>query len=134
MKTVPSKSAIPAVILGAFFALPTLAANSASGTSHGTVSDHSVTSKSDANAGQAMDMMVRADTNKDGAVTKDEVQKLDPGLATHFDQADANHDGRLSLREFEKLLSYQDEATGRVGGTSGYTPRGSTAGGSSYRK
>ncbi|HSQ04015.1 MAG TPA: hypothetical protein VLN59_08270, partial [Burkholderiales bacterium] len=56
--------------------------------------------------GGAMDLMVRADTNKDGTVTKDEVQKLNPRLAGHFDQADANHDGKLSLKEFEKLLTY----------------------------
>ena len=159
MKADPRKSAVAVAIVSALIALPAFAAGYSSESSHSTTGDTSTkssgtarehsgsagksttsaqrsatsrTSKSSGeNVGGAMDMMVRADTNKDGAVTKDEVQKLNPKLSSHFDQADANHDGKLSFKEFEKLLTYQDEDASRVGSTSGHAPRSSTAGGSS---
>lgn len=50
-------------------------------------------------------MFKKADANTDGAVTKDELSAVDPGLSANFDKVDANKDGRLSLREFPGLFS-----------------------------
>jgi len=72
----------------------------------------------------AMNQMVRADVNKDGVVTRDELERIDPDLARRFDAADADHDGKLTLHEFETLRS------SNVGGTSGATATGSASGGS----
>ena len=60
----------------------------------------------------AMNQMVRADVNKDGAVTRDELERMDLELARRFDAADADHDGKLTLREFETLRSLNVFGTG----------------------
>lgn len=158
MKTDPRKPAVAVALTSALMALPVLGAGYSSDSSSSTMSGGPTgssattsekagstgtkpprstanrTPKSSEKIGGAMDLMVRADTNKDGAVTKDEVQKLNPRLATHFEQADANRDGRLNLKEFEKLLTYQDQDAKRVGSTSGHAPRASTAGGNVHSK
>jgi Ca2+-binding EF-hand superfamily protein len=46
---------------------------------------------------------VRVDANGDGIITREEAQAY-PRLATHFDAADANRDGRLEGAEIEAGL------------------------------
>ncbi|MGD2139847.1 MAG: hypothetical protein PVH25_05595 [Burkholderiales bacterium] len=62
-----------------------------------------------ANAGfymreEARPMWVKADTNRDGYLSRPEVYAEDPQLLDGFDDADINHDGKLDLGEFEILL------------------------------
>ena len=71
----------------------------------------------------AMNEMVHADVNKDGLVTRDELERINPELARRFDAADADHDGKLTLSEYEAL-----RATA-VGGTSGMPASGTMRGG-----
>ncbi|MEO8008891.1 MAG: hypothetical protein ABI728_10300 [Betaproteobacteria bacterium] len=47
---------------------------------------------------------LKIDLNADGRISKDELGEEDPRLLRKFDQADLDHDGRLSLRELEVLL------------------------------
>lgn len=47
----------------------------------------------------------KADKNGDGSVTKDELTAVDPKLATRFELADANQDGKLTSKEFWGLFS-----------------------------
>jgi hypothetical protein len=49
-------------------------------------------------------MWAKVDTNSDGYLSRDEICIEDPGMLREFDNADANHDGRLDLGEFEILL------------------------------
>ena len=53
---------------------------------------------------QAMNAMLRADRDKDGTLTREELEQYDMGLARRFKEVDADSDGRLTLYEFEKLL------------------------------
>jgi len=53
---------------------------------------------------EARPMWVKADTNRDGYLSRPEVYAEDPQLLTGFDKADVNGDGRLDLGEFEILL------------------------------
>ena len=71
----------------------------------------------------AMDQMIRADVNKDGKVTREEVERLDSRLGRRFNAADGDRDGHLTLPEFEKL---RDLSQGATGGKSGH---GRTGGG-----
>ena len=62
-----------------------------------------------ANAGfylpeEARPMWVKADTNRDGYLSRPEVYAEDPQLLSGFDKADVNRDGKLDLGEFEILL------------------------------
>lgn len=62
-----------------------------------------------ANAGfylreEARPMWVKADTNRDGYLSRPEVYAEDPQLLAGFDKADINRDGKLDLGEFEILL------------------------------
>ena len=62
-----------------------------------------------ANAGfylreEARPMWVKADSNHDGFLSRDEVCVEDPELLGGFDDADLDRDGRLNLGEFEILL------------------------------
>jgi len=62
-----------------------------------------------ANAGfylreEVQPMWVKADTNRDGYLSRHEVFAEDPVLLHGFNRADVNQDGRLDLREFEILL------------------------------
>lgn len=41
-----------------------------------------------------------ADTNKDGKLSKEEVEKVAPFIAEHFDEKDKNKDGFLSWEEY----------------------------------
>ena len=53
----------------------------------------------------AMNAMLRADRDKDGTLTREELDRYDLGLGRRFRDVDADRDGRLTLYEFEKLLS-----------------------------
>ncbi len=62
-----------------------------------------------------VEQMMRADVNKDGVVTKDEVDRMDRRLGRRFGAADADRDGKLTLREFEKLRELSKGATSGTG-------------------
>ena len=53
---------------------------------------------------EARPMWVKADTNSDGFLRRDEVCVEDPAMLRGFDNADVNHDGRLDLGEFKILI------------------------------
>ena len=53
---------------------------------------------------EAMNAMLRADVDKDGTLTREELEQYDLGLARRFREADADRDGKLTFYEFEKLL------------------------------
>ncbi|CAL4867916.1 hypothetical protein MMA231_02189 [Asticcacaulis sp. MM231] len=44
------------------------------------------------------------DTDKDGAISKSEVS-ADKRLAEHFDQADADHDGKVNATELKAFFA-----------------------------
>ncbi|MEO7743568.1 MAG: EF-hand domain-containing protein [Usitatibacter sp.] len=48
--------------------------------------------------GAMLERLKAADTNGDGFISRSEAAAL-PRLAEHFDQIDANHDGRVSFEE-----------------------------------
>ena len=50
--------------------------------------------------GMGMGMMMRADTNGDGAVSRDEALAQ---AAQRFDRMDLNHDGKLTRDEIEQV-------------------------------
>lgn len=45
-----------------------------------------------------------ADRNGDGLLSRDEMARLRPMLARHFDRIDANHDGQVSEQELADAL------------------------------
>ena len=49
-------------------------------------------------------MWIKADTNRDGYLSRPEVCDEDPQLLNGFDRADVDKDGKLNLGEFEILL------------------------------
>ena len=53
---------------------------------------------------EARPMWIKADTDRDGFLSRDEVRSEDPGMLRGFDDADVNRDGQLNLGEFEILL------------------------------
>jgi hypothetical protein len=54
---------------------------------------------------EAMNHMLRADLDKDGTLSREELERYDLGLARRFREADLDRDGKLTLYEFEKLLT-----------------------------
>ena len=62
---------------------------------------------------QAMNAMLRADRDKDGTLSREELDHYDLGLARRFKEVDADRDGKLTLYEFEKLLSPSETVSGR---------------------
>jgi hypothetical protein len=54
---------------------------------------------------EAMNAMLRADRDKDGTLSREELDQYDLALARRFGEADADRDGKLSFYEFEKLLA-----------------------------
>ena len=53
---------------------------------------------------EAMNTMLRADRDKDGMLSREELEQYDLGLARRFNEADADRDGKLTLYEFDSLL------------------------------
>ena len=53
---------------------------------------------------EAMNAMLRADTDKDGTLSPEELAHYDVGLARRFKEADTDRDGKLTLYEFEKIV------------------------------
>lgn len=49
-------------------------------------------------------MWIKADTNRDGYLSRPEVFAEDPQLLNGFEKADVDKDGKLDLGEFEILL------------------------------
>jgi len=54
---------------------------------------------------QAMNAMLRADRDKDGILSPQELEQYDVSLARRFREVDGDRDGRLTFHEFEKLLA-----------------------------
>jgi hypothetical protein len=52
----------------------------------------------------AMQAMLRADRDKDGTLSREELEEYDLTLGRRFADADWDQNGRLSLYEFESLL------------------------------
>lgn len=61
----------------------------------------------------AMNAMLRADRDKDGTLSREELEHYDMGLARRFKEVDADRDGKLTLYEFEKLLVAPETAASR---------------------
>ncbi len=47
---------------------------------------------------------VKADINGDGALSRDEAKGM-PRVSAHFDEIDADHDGRVTLQEIAQVLA-----------------------------
>ena len=52
----------------------------------------------------AMNAMLRADRDKDGLLSREELEHYDMSLVRRFKEADTDRDGKLTLYEFEKIL------------------------------
>jgi Ca2+-binding EF-hand superfamily protein len=61
----------------------------------------------------AMNAMLRADRDKDGTLSREELEHYDMGLAKRFKDVDNDRDGRLTLYEFEKLLGDPETSASR---------------------
>ena len=61
----------------------------------------------------AMNAMLRADRDKDGTLSRDELDLYDVSLGRRFKEVDADRDGKLTLYEFEKLLTPAQTAASR---------------------
>ena len=53
---------------------------------------------------EAMNAMLRADRDKDGVLSREELEHYDMSLTRRLNEVDADRDGRLTLYEFEVLL------------------------------
>ena len=62
---------------------------------------------------QAMNAMLRADRDKDGVLSREELERYDIGLSRRFNEVDADRDGRLTLYEFEELLAAPEASASR---------------------
>jgi Ca2+-binding EF-hand superfamily protein len=60
-----------------------------------------------------MNAMLRADRDKDGTLSREELEHYDMGLAKRFKDVDNDRDGRLTLYEFEKLLGAPEASASR---------------------
>ena len=61
----------------------------------------------------AMNAMLRADRDKDGVLSRDELEQYDMTLARRFKEADGDRDGKLTLYEFEKILPLPETSAKR---------------------
>ena len=61
----------------------------------------------------AMNAMLRADRDKDGVLSREELEQYDMSLARRFKEVDADRDGKLTLYEFEKLLGPPETSASR---------------------
>ena len=55
-------------------------------------------------ATHALNAMLRADSDKDGTLSPEELEHYDLTLSPRFREVDRDRDGRLTFYEFEKLL------------------------------
>jgi hypothetical protein len=62
---------------------------------------------------EALSAMLRADRDKDGTLTREELEHHDIGLARRFEEVDGDRDRRLTLYEFEKLLAAPETSASR---------------------
>ena len=62
---------------------------------------------------KAMKAMLRADRDKDGVLSEEELGQYDLTLGPRFKEVDSDRDGRLTLYEFELLLEEPHPATTR---------------------
>lgn len=60
---------------------------------------------------KAMKAMLRADRDKDGLLSIEELDQYDLTLSPRFKEVDSDRDGRLTLYEFELLLEDPHRAT-----------------------
>lgn len=49
-------------------------------------------------------MLIKADANRDGYLSRPELRAEDPAMLRGFERADVDHNGKLDLGEFEILL------------------------------
>lgn len=52
-----------------------------------------------------MEAMLKADRDKDGTLSREELDHFDVALGRRFKEADVDRDGKLTLDEFERLLN-----------------------------
>jgi hypothetical protein len=62
---------------------------------------------------KAMNAMLRADRNKDGTLSREELEHYDMTLGGRFRDVDGDRDGKLTLYEFEMLLEAPQESASR---------------------
>ncbi|KPK28806.1 MAG: hypothetical protein AMJ66_10520 [Betaproteobacteria bacterium SG8_40] len=53
---------------------------------------------------EAQPMLLKADANRDGYLSRTELRAEDPSMLRFFDRADVDQNGKLDLGEFEMLL------------------------------
>jgi hypothetical protein len=53
---------------------------------------------------EAQPILVKADANRDGYLSRPELRAEDPSMLRGFDRADVDDNGKLDLGEFELLL------------------------------
>ena len=61
----------------------------------------------------AMNAMLRADRDKDGVLSREELEYYDLTLARRFKEADTDRDGKLTLYEFEKIFASPETSASR---------------------
>lgn len=71
---------------------------------------------------RALNKMLRADRDKDGTLSREELEHYDMSLARRFKDVDADRDGKLTFNEFEKLLMPQDGPAQRDAAQAGNPP------------
>ena len=81
----------------------------------GVGKSHGAAAENRASFGQspAMGAMLRADRDKDGVLSRAELEQYDLGLARRFKEADTDHDGKLNFSEFERLFATPDTSVSR---------------------
>jgi hypothetical protein len=89
-----------AALLALIAALPAAAAERFSGKGTGSISVRPPVPLDS----EAMNAMLRADLDKDGTLSREELEQYDLGLARRFRDGDTDRDGKLTFYEFEKLL------------------------------
>ena len=62
---------------------------------------------------EAMNAMLRADRDKDGVLSREELDHYSMSLGRRFKEVDADRDGKLTLYEFEKLLGPPETSASR---------------------
>lgn len=55
-------------------------------------------------AGELKQRFIEADTNGDGALSRDEAKAM-PRVSAHFEDIDADHDGKVTLQEIGQFLA-----------------------------